>query len=163
MAELFIVGLIVVPIILCLILKANANFIFLSATLGYMMSNFLSKNETLRSVLINNLKLNNGASDNIQLVLILLPVVLTTLVMFGTVPKKAMIPNIASAAALGFLLCVLVIPLLPSSLNLLSSSIWNQVKNVQDIVIGAGSIFVLINLLMIRPKHAHSKSKKHHE
>lgn len=112
--------------------------------------------------MVNNLNLSGDASANLQLTLILIPVILTTVAMFGTVAKKGMILNLASSVALGFLLTILIVPLLPASLNLLSNTLWNQVKNVQDIVVGAGSIFVLINLLINRPKHSHMKSSKNH-
>jgi len=162
MAEVFLIGILVSPIILCLVLKSNANYIFLSASLGYLLSNFLSKNPMLRSVMVNNINHSGEASANLKLTLILIPVILTTVAMFGTVAKKGMILNLASSVALGFLLTILIVPLLPASLNLLSNTLWNQVKNVQDIVVGAGSIFVLINLLINRPKHSHMKSSKNH-
>jgi len=161
MAEFFLIGIFLTPVILAAVLRVNANYLFLSGALGYLLSNFVGKNEQLRSVFVNNLHLTGSASNNLQLTLILLPVVITMVAMIGTVHKRALIINLVSSLAVGVLLAVLIVPLLPSSLNIMSNTLWNQLKNVQDIVVAAGSTYVLVRILISRPKHGHSKHGKH--
>lgn len=161
MADFFLIGIFLTPVILAAILRVNANYLFLSASIGYLLSNFVGKNNNLRSVFVNNLHLSGSASSNLQIALILLPVVITMVAMIGTVHKKSVIINLISSLAVGVLLTVLLVPLLPVSLNILSSSLWNQIKNIQDIVVAAGSTYVLIRILISRPKHSHPKHTSH--
>jgi hypothetical protein len=157
MADFFLIGILVSPIILAAVLRVNANYLFLSGALGYLLSNFVGKNESLRSVFVNNLHLSGSANNNLQLALILLPVVITMVAMIGTVHKRGLLINLVSSLAVGVLLAVLIVPLLPSSLNIMTSNLWNQLKNIQDIVVAAGSAYVLVRILISRPKHGHPK------
>lgn len=161
MADFFLIGIFVTPVILAAVLRVNANYLFLSGALGYLLSNFVGKNDSLRSVFVNNLKISGSVSNNIQLALILLPVIITLVAMIGTVHKRGLLINLFSSLAVGVLLSVLIVPLLPSSLNIMTSNLWNQLKNIQDIVVASGSVYVLVRVLISRPKHGHPKHSQH--
>jgi uncharacterized membrane protein YuzA (DUF378 family) len=68
--------------------------------------------------------------------------------------------NILPAAGVGLLGVLLVVPLLPVDLsnNILTSSIWGQVQNAQDLIVGASAVVCLLVLWLQRPK----TGGKHH-
>jgi hypothetical protein len=150
-----------VPVLILMLLRVNATLVFLSACLGAVLLLFVGADANdffamfLPSVDGNNLKLG----------LLLLPVVLTTILMIRTVQGSKLLFNLLPALGFGFLLALLVVPLLPpgESFALRGSQTWHVALQLQSLVIGASALICLLFLWMQRPKDHHGKHGKHHK
>lgn len=159
-AQLALLGLILVPLILLMVLRINAALVFLSLCLGDVLVQFVSNDA---SSILTAMGMNFG-SQTVKLFLLAVPVVFTTLFMIRTVQGSRLLLNVLPAAGVGLVTAFLVVPLLPpgTATNILSSSLWQQVKNAQDLIVGLSALLCLLVLWLQRP-HAGSKhGKKHH-
>lgn len=170
MAPEVILGLIVVvPVVILLLLRVNATLVFLSLCLGSVLVQFVGNDpESIASWLSSA-----GASpalqtsdNNLKLILLLTPVILTTIFMIKTIHGNTrMALNVLPAIGVGVLGALLVVPLLPSgtSSGITGSDIWDQILNIQNIIVGGTAIVCLIVLWLQRPKPAHGKHHKKHK
>lgn len=159
-------AIILSPVIILMLLRINASLVFLSLCLGNILVEFVGPNSNnfvnLLSPQIQ--QIINPSHNNVRLVLLLTPVLLTTIFMIRTVNGKGkMILNVLPAAGVGLLGALLVVPLLPAGVRqeILSSDIWYQIKQAQTIIVGASALICLLVLWMQRPKTGHGKHKKH--
>lgn len=162
MGDLIIIGIVVIPILLMTLLKINASFVYLSICLGFVLSSFTANNSTLNNLYTKNVNMNGNANTNIQIILILLPVIITMVLMIKSIPKSMLLINALMSIACGVLLVLIITPLLPSQIGskVMNSTTWNQLKNFQDLIIGATSLFALATLaLNRRSAHSHHGSK----
>jgi hypothetical protein len=164
--ELALAIIVLAPIALLMLLRANAALVFLSLCLGDVLvqftandtSSFLttfSGSHTITSVTTSN--------SNIKIALLLFPVVLTTIFMVRTVQGGSrLLLNILPAAGVGLLGSLLVVPLLPPDMahDIIDSSLWHQAQNAQVLIVGASALVCLMVLWLQRPKagkHRHHK------
>lgn len=154
-------GLIVLaPVALLLFLRVNATLVFLSLCLGNVLVEFVGPEAVS---FVEMFSANNPTdvptdNDTISLILLLLPVVLTTIFMIKTVRGHLkLLLNALPAAGVGLLGALLVVPLLPPGLsnNIVDSSLWTQVQNGQTLIVGASALVCLLVLWMQRPKTGH--------
>ena len=167
MATILLIGIIFGPLIVLTLLKVNAIFVYLSLCLGEILSLYVSSNYQVNNLVINTQVINQhfSTSSDIKLGLLLLPPVLTTLFMLRTTKGHKLSLNLIPALAVGVLAVFLVVPLLPqsSSASILTSSVWMQLINHQDIIVGVSSAAVLALLLLQRSKFVSAaKRRKHH-
>jgi hypothetical protein len=163
MNALITLGLIAgLPVVLLMVLRINATLVFLSLCLGNLLIQFLG-NDT-QSLL--NLAAKRGHSTSmpvIQLILLLVPVLLTSIFMVRSVKGHGKLMwNFLPAAATGLVGALLVTPLLPAGLqeSVTSSSYYGQLTKVQSLVVAVATLICLLFLWMQRPKH--EKGAKHH-
>jgi hypothetical protein len=162
-------ALVLVPVILLMVLRVNAALVFLSLCLGNVLVQFVAK-DTVEFLTLHPNQVPTQAStagaDTVKLVLLLLPVVLTAVFMIRTVHGNGkLLLNILPAAGAGLLGALLVVPLLPSGLshNVVGSSLWTQVTNVQDLIVGASAVVCMLVLWLQRPKTGSGKHGKKHK
>jgi hypothetical protein len=156
------------PAVLLMVLRVNAALVFLSLCLGDVLVQFVANDTseflTLHASQIPQQAVSAG-NANIKLILLLLPVVLTTIFMIRTIRGTGrLVMNLLPAAGVGLLGALLVVPLLPSGLgqNIVGSSLWLQVQRVQDVIVGASAVVCLLVLWLQRPKSgAFRKHGKH--
>ncbi len=170
MAPEVILGLIViVPVVVLLLLRVNATLVFLSLCLGSVLVQFVGNDPDSISSLLSSTGASQAiqASDNnLKLFLLLTPVILTTIFMIKTIHGNArMALNILPAIGVGVLGALLVVPLLPpgTAYGIIESDIWQQILNIQNIIVGGTAIVCLIVLWLQRPKTGHSKHHKKHK
>jgi hypothetical protein len=103
--------------------------------------------------------------NNLKLGLLLLPVVLTTVFMIKTVHGSKLVFNLLPALGFGFLLTLLIVPLLPGgeSFALRGSQSWHVAQQLQSLVLGVSALLCLLFLWMQRPAHHDGKHGKHHK
>jgi hypothetical protein len=165
--EVTLAGIVLVPIALLLFLRVNATLVFLSLCLGDVLIQFVAAdaNDLLSLLSASNARAAIGSGNNtIKLILLLLPVVLTTVFMIHTVKGKLrLILNILPAAGVGLLGGLLVVPLLPPGLayNIVGSSLWSEVQRSQDLIVGSSALVCLLVLWLQRPKTGNHEGKKH--
>ena len=164
MTPLMLLGImVVVPIVVLVLLRVNAAIVFLSLCLGSVLVQFAGSDAHSLAKLFTGSKAMNGYG--VSLVLLLLPAVVTTIVMVGTVRGKVrLLLNMLPALSAGLLAVVLAEPLVSPGLrgSLAKSSIWHYTQRADVLIIGFGAIFSLLFLWMQRPKHAGGESGKHH-
>jgi hypothetical protein len=151
-----------VPVLVLMLLRVNATLVFLSACLGAVLLQFVGADANDFFAMF----LPSLAGNNLKLALLLLPVVLTTVFMIKTVQGSKLVFNLLPALGFGFLLTLLVVPLLPGgeSFALRGSQTWHMAQQLQSLVIGVSALLCLLFLWMQRPKgHHDGKHGKHHK
>lgn len=160
-------GIVLVPIILLMILRINATLVFLSLCLGSILVQFAADDVSGLLALFSARVPENidTGNNNISLVLLLLPTVLTAIFMIRTVRGHGkLLINLLPAAGVGLLGALLVVPLLPEGLSqsITDASIWSQMQSAQGTVVGAAASICLLVLWMQRPHGGHEgKHGKH--
>jgi len=155
-------GLMLVPVLLIVLLRVNAAFVFLSLCLGDVLVQFTGNDAV---------SIFTGASINaqlpastIKLLLLLLPAVLTVLFMIKTVKSKQKYFNVLPALGTGVLTSLFVVPQLPPGLShaITHSNIWTQIQTYQSGLVAISTLICLLFLWTQRPKHEkEDKHKKH--
>ena len=150
--------IVLMPVALLLGLRVNATLVFLSLCLGDVLTQFVAgdANDLLGLLASSNAHTPvSASSNNLKLVLLLLPVVLTTVFMVRTVRGTSrLLLNILPAAGVGLLGALLVVPLLPPGLahNIVISPLWDQAQRAQDLIVGGSALVCLLVLWLQRPK-----------
>lgn len=164
--ELILGVIVLAPVALLMLLRANAALVFLSLCLGDVLVQFIANDassflttfsgqHTVTSVTTSN--------GNVKIALLLLPVVLTTVFMIRTVHGSSrLLLNALPAAGVGLLGALLIVPLLPpgTAHGIVDSSLWNEVQKAQALIVGSSAFVCLLVLWLQRPKAGH-KNKKH--
>lgn len=148
------------PALLLMVLMANASLVFLSVCLGAVLLQLVGNdaNDFFRMFL------PSLSGNNLKIGLLLLPVVLTTVFMIKSIHGGGkLLFNLLPALGCGFLLALLLVPLFPGgeAYALQHSNSWNQIQQLQALVIGASALLCLLFLWMQRPKHHEGKHGKH--
>lgn len=153
-----------------MLLRINATLVFLSLCLGDVLVQFVAPDakSLLGMLSVKSVNTSNLQGSTISLGLLLLPVILTTLFMIKTVKGKFKLTlNLLPAVGVGLLGALLVVPLLPPGLatNIVASSLWTQVQNAQNLIVGTSALVCLLVLWMQRPKTGGEEKHggKHHK
>jgi hypothetical protein len=156
--------LIAVPVVVLTALRINATMVFLSLCLGQVLVQFVGE-EASRTI---GILASDGSSNQsmVSLGLLILPAALTALFMARTVKGSLKLTlNILPALAVGVLGFLLMEPHFTPGLRgaIESTIVWDIVKGLQVIVVGASAIISLFFLWLQRPKSHHDKDEKHHK
>ncbi len=145
--------------ILLLVLRTNAGVVFFSLCAGSVLATQLGgKASLLSSSVIKNGDINHGV---IYIAMIVLPALLSAFFMRGSVKSSRMIFNLVPAVAVGALMALLVVPLLPGELRLqLSNNVtWDILQQYQPAILVGG----IISSVLLLALTSHRKDKKHHK
>ena len=149
-------GIVVVPILLALILRVQALYVYFSICVGYFLQLTLSDDVDL--VLATIIK----GSDSMviaRLVLLALPILVTLFVLRKTQGKSfifQLIPLILS----GLFVAVLALPLLPTTVeqDIYGSQFGEGIRRSQDLIVAAASVSNLaLAFMLFKHKQPHSK------
>jgi len=161
-------SIVLAPVVLLMVLRVNAALVFLSLCLGDVLVQFVA-NDTSEFLTLHANQVPQQAasagSETVKIVLLLLPVVLTTIFMIRTIRGTGrLFLNLLPAAGVGLLGGLLVVPLLPAGLshNIVDSSLWSQVQRAQDLIVGASALVCLLVLWLQRPKTGGSRKHGKH-
>ncbi|MEO7364535.1 MAG: hypothetical protein ABIV43_03455 [Candidatus Saccharimonadales bacterium] len=165
---LIITAIVITPVVLLMLLRVNAALVFLSLCLGAVLTRFLGPDvNDLLSLLSSHSSTTITASQTTaQLVLLAIPVVLTIVFMVRSVPKGfKLVLNAVPSVGVGLLALLLVVPLLPpeAQRSIVSTDLWSQVLQLQDLLVGSSALLCLFALLSLRPKTGHEKHAKKHK
>lgn len=161
-------AMVLVPVAVLVFLRVNAVLVFLSLCLGSVLLQFVGSDAAdFLSTHADQVPEQAGAANNetIQLVLLLLPAILTAIFMVRTVhghTKRLL--NALPAIGTGLLAALLAVPLLPPDLSaqVTDASLWTQLTEAQDLIVGASAAACLLVLWLSRPKTGgHEKLGKH--
>jgi hypothetical protein len=160
---IILITLLAAPVILLMVLRINAAQIFLSLCLGAVLVEFVGQDA---AAILNSMSPHtHGVTKNqayVDLVLLLLPVVLTTIIMIRSVKGRAKLAfNLLPAIGVGALLALLAVPLMPPGLtgSITDLVVWKKLEAAQQLIITISTLLALLFLWMQRPKH-HDEKKK---
>jgi hypothetical protein len=160
--------IVLLPIAIIVALRVNATLVFLSLCLGDVLAQFVANNtnDSLSGLLSSShITASIHPTDNTwRILLLLLPVVITTAMMIHTVKGNSRILlNILPAAGVGLVGALLVVPLMPASAaqDIINSTLWTRITDAQSLVVGISAIACLGVLWLQRPKVGGGKHGKH--
>jgi hypothetical protein len=157
--------LLTAPLLLLMALRINAALVFLSLCLGNVLVQFIGPDAAtmLSSTSARAPGVAAPSQSYVNLILLLLPVVLTTLIMIHSVKGKAKVAfNLLPALGVSTLGVLLAVPLLSKGLtgSITHEPLWHQLESLQTLILSASTFLCLLFLWMQRPK-AHSEDKHH--
>ena len=161
--DIALIAALVVPVLVFLILRVNAAFAFLSVCLGAVLVDHVAGDATLIAGSFSPTT-NSFSQTTIELCLLLVPAIATTVIMaFSVHGKLRIFLNIFPAAAASMLLVLLAVPMLPKGLAfaLMSQDTWRILANSEALVIGAGAVVSLFFLWTQRRNFRHHDKRKH--
>jgi len=153
-----------VPVLAILLLRVNGAIAFMSLCLGSVLVTYTSSDvDTVFTSFTNKHPLISN--QWIQVILLVLPFLLTILFTRASVKGMKNMTNVLPAVATGLLCALLVVPLLSTKLqnHLQHEHVWQQLSDAQTGVILAGALFSLLFLLLTHRPHGHDEEgkKKH--
>ncbi|HEX5448350.1 MAG TPA: hypothetical protein VFW90_04100 [Candidatus Saccharimonadales bacterium] len=146
MAEVLLATLIFLPVVIAYFLKSNAAVSFLAFCGGFAVIT-LSGSDIEH--LIGKTKITNLTSNNVDIALLALPLLLSLIFTFGSVTKKNWrLLHLIPALCAGGVLALIAGPMFGSSLNTDFSGLqtWKDLRNAQSYIIGGG---LLVSLLLV--------------
>ena len=170
MSPAVILGLIIAaPVLFLLIFRINAALVFLSLCLGDVLVQFVAGDAKSFFNLLSSQRVTatppHASAQLVQLMLLLVPVVLTMIFMIRTVNGYGRLAlNVLPSVGVGLLGALLIVPLLSPGLshNIVGSSLWDQVTKAQDLIVGMSALVCLLVLWLQRPKTGEGKHGKKH-
>ncbi|HVW23120.1 MAG TPA: hypothetical protein VHB51_01365 [Candidatus Saccharimonadales bacterium] len=161
-------AIIVLPIFVLMLLRVNAALVFLSLCLGDVLVQFVAGDANSFFSLLSKQNVTakpiSTSDQTIHLVLLLFPVVLTTIFMIRTVHGTKLLLNFLPALGVGLLGALLVVPLLSPGLNsgILNTSLWQQVTQAQNLIVGSSALVCMFALWTQRSKVGLGRHHKKH-
>lgn len=162
MLPLIILGVLaLLPIVAGLVLRVNVTYLFSALLSGSVLLKFLGDDIALAT---NAFIRGAEGPLYVQLAILLLPVVLTIVLLKGTVSAAKLPIHFIPLLGVGLSTAVLALPLLPSALqaSVFATEPGNLLRIAQDDIIG---LTILLNLFVmwlgLRKKHDEHHGKHH--
>jgi hypothetical protein len=161
MAEALLAVLIFLPAALTFLLRSNAALAFLSLCGGFAVIT-LSGSDIEH--LVGQTKITSLTSNDVDLVLLIAPTLLTLFLTFRAVSSQRLkLLQLLPALAAGMLLAVIAGPMMSSAVgnDISKLTVWKELKNAQSYIVGVG---LLLSLLLVWTGgfiNAKSHGKKH--
>ena len=165
MADIWLLIIFAIPIIAAIFLKVNSVVVFMGLCLGYILSQFDGTSKEITKLASSSKFIEHfDGSNNIHLILLLLPPLILLLFTIKSVTGKKYSIKLLPAIATGFLAVITVVPLLPlkTSLNIMSTSFWRDVTKYQGGLVAASVLIVIVILIYEHSKIRSSLSKGKH-
>jgi hypothetical protein len=157
MADVLLAVLILLPAVLTYFLKSNAALAFLALCGGFAAIT-LSGSDIQH--LIGQTKIISLTSNNVDLALLIVPLLFTLLFTFRSVSSKnGRLFSIVPALCAGGLLAIVAAPMISGGLqtDITGSKFWSDLQNIQSYIVGVGLLASLLLVWSGGAKHA----KKH--
>ena len=161
MPEALLATLVLLPAVLAFLLKSNAAASFLALCGGFTAIT-LSGSDVEH--LLGKTKITSLTSNDLDLILLVLPLLLTLIFTFkSAASKQQRILQIIPALCAGALLAVVAAPMFNEALNTDFTKIpaWKTMQDIQSYIIGVGLLISLL-LIWISGFSHHKKHKKKH-
>ena len=133
----FLIAILVLPVIALTVLRINAVMVFLSLCLGNVLVQYVASdaNSLLEMFAPNASQIS---TSTIQLVVLLLPAVLTSVFMVLSVHGRGKtLMNLLPAAGTGLLAALLIVPLLPAGtrFGIQAQPLWSELSKLQSLIV----------------------------
>jgi len=159
MAEALLATLLLLPAVISYFLKSNAAVSFLALCGGFAVST-ISGSDIQH--LFGKTQINSLTPDDISLLLLALPLILTLLLTFRSITSRGLrLAHTIPAVCAGGLLAAVSAPIFSNALNinLVHSPLWKDLQLAQSYVVGTGLIASL--LLVWASGLGYARSHKH--
>lgn len=161
MADVLLAVLIFTPVVLAYMLKSDAAVAFLALCGGFAAIT-LSGSDIEH--LFGKTKITSLTSNDVDLILLVLPLLFTLLLTFRTVSsRRHRLLHIIPALCAGALLAIVAGPMFSQALstNFSNSQAWKNLQKIQSYVVGGGLLVSLLLVWFGGFAHSKSHSKKH--
>ena len=158
MSDALLAILIMLPAVLTYFLKSNAALAFLALCGGFAVIT-LSGSDIQH--LIGQTKITSLTSNNVDLALLIVPLLFTLLFTFRSVSSKnGRLFSIVPALCAGGLLAIVAAPMISGGLqaDITDSSFWHSLQDLQLYIVSAG---LLSSLLLVWSGSSRKHSRKH--
>lgn len=158
MIPLILLGLIAgVPVVLALLLRVSAVFLFLSILVGDVIVKYLSDDVIL---VLSGFVKGERLPMVTQLCLLFLPPVLVCIGLRKSLPRSKMLLHVLPLTFTGLGLAVLALPLLTSGTQaaIFGTSVGRLLRNSQDLIMSGAGVLVL---MLAWHSYKHKPDKKH--
>lgn len=153
-------GIVLLPVIILTLVRANAATAFLALCLGSVLGAYVAADTVnlLRGYIAPDSQLTESV---ISLLLLWLPVILVAIFMARTISSKQRIANVLPALAVGLLGAILTVPFLTPTVTeaIEASDAWGYLMIYQAAIVAGGTIVSLVMLRM--RKKSEDKHGKH--
>lgn len=152
-------AIVAVPVLLALLFRVHALYVFVAIAVGYLLQFALSDDVDLALATVIR-----GSNSIVAARLILLGVpLLVTLFIMRKTQGRSFIFQLAPLILSGLLLAALALPLLPPGLehDIYGHQFGNGIKHSQDLIIAAAA-FSNLCLMFLLFKHKPPRGKHHH-
>jgi hypothetical protein len=159
MTDVLLVILVLLPAVLAFLLKSNAALAFLALCGGFAAIT-LSGSDIQH--LVGQTKITSLTSNNVDLALLLVPLLFTLVFTYRSVTSKnGRYFSVVPALCAGGLLAVVAAPMFNNALqtNITDSKFWHDLQNAQSYIVAIGLLSSL--LLIWTGGFKHGRSKKH--
>jgi hypothetical protein len=151
--------LLAAPLLVLMVLRINAAQVFLSLCLGNVLVQFIGPDAgTIMSSATARTPGTMAPSQSyVNLILLLLPVVLTMVIMIHSVRGHAKLAfNLLPALGVSTLGVLLAVPLLSAGLTgaIMQVPLWRELENLQTLILSASTLLCLLFMWMQRPRRA---------
>ena len=153
--------LILLPPALTLFLKSNAAMGFLALCGGFAL---LSLSGGDIQHLVGKTRISSLSSDDVGLVLLLAPLLITLLLTFRSIAKKGLkAAHLVPALCAGGLLAIVAAPMFNGALNIdiTQSAFWNHLQDAESYIAGIGLLASLLLVWSAGLSNSKHHSKKH--
>lgn len=157
--DILLAAIVLIPIIVCTVLRINAVMVFLSLCLGNILVTYVASDANSLLTLFAP-GISNKVTSFIQLIVLLLPVVLTSVIMMLSINNRGkVIMNILPAVGVGYLSVLLIVPLLPPDIrsSVQSAHLWPEFVKLQSLVVGITAVISLFFLWRQRKRGVHEE------
>lgn len=161
MPDVLLAVLVLAPAALAYLLKSNAAQAFLALCGGFAVIT-LSGSDVQH--LFGKTKITSLTSNDVDLILLAVPLLLTLLFSLKSVPAgKTRLLQIIPALCAGGLLATVAAPMFSQALNtnFSDSQLWRDMQNIQSYTVGIGLATSLLLIWGNGFTHWHSRGKKH--
>lgn len=145
---IFLIAVLALPVVVLTVLRINAVMVFLSLCLGSVLVQYVASDaNSLLKLFAPNI--SQISISTIQLVVLLLPAVLTSVFMILSVHGRGRtLLNLLPAAGTGLLAALLIVPLLPAGTRfaIQAEPLWNELSKLQSLIVGASAVVGLFFL-----------------
>jgi hypothetical protein len=158
-SNIILIAVLAAPVLLLMILRVNAAQVFLSLCLGSVLVQFVGPDAA--TIVSSTQAHSTGIPTSqsfVNLFLLLLPVVLTTFIMIGSVRGKGRLAyNLLPAIGVGALAALLAVPLMSAGLtgSITHLPLWRELENLQTLIISVNTLLALLFMWMQRPRASH--------
>jgi len=147
------------PVLLAILFRVNAVYLFVSLAAGYLMLQFLGDDAGLAmGAFIRGANVPMAS----QFLLLFAPLVFTLLVLRKSLPASKLLFHIIPLIAIGVAAAALALPLLPSPAQqqIFSKPYGDVFRDAQDVAVGAAAVLILL-LMWLTMRHKEGKKGKH--
>lgn len=146
------------PIFLGLFFRVNTSHLFFALMAGELLARYFA-NEAANVI---GLVVQENQLEYGEILLLLLPMIVTAVILKGTLPKKKVILHIIPLAVTGIILAAFLLPLLPEELEkqIAGVELGERLLNMHRIIVGAVVGLQLVSLWLLNRKDESEKGKK---